>query len=318
MLQKKANVGVSTVSRVINNHPEVSKKTRELVNKTIKELNFIPNPLAKGLNKAETKIVAVIMPLVTNNFYSMLLEGIEKKAASYGYKILFCNTGDDNAQIEKEYLSVFKQYKVDGLLIASNFTLLDELINLNLPTVTIDQILHEKFPSVSSDNINGGKIVAKAMIKGGSKNILLFRGASFLMTTKERTFGINEILNKHKLVADIYDFDLTNPDLDLIRKIILSKPNVDGIICLSDNLAMATNSVCQELGYKIPDDIQITGYDNITLSKWMTPSLSTVNQNVSYMGKIAFQMLYKLMNDKPLEQKNYVDEVKFIKRNSTK
>src|SRR5690554_705278 len=117
---KKANVSVSTVSRVINQKGYVHEETRELVLKTIEELGFIPNQLARSLTSRSSKIIGVIVPHIGPSFYGELLGGIESQAATSGYKIMFCATKDDSER-ELEYLRFFEQYNIEGLIIASKF-----------------------------------------------------------------------------------------------------------------------------------------------------------------------------------------------------
>ncbi len=314
---KLANVSVSTVSRVINNKESVHESTRQIVLDAIDKLEFVPNQIARNLTSRSSQMIGVIVPHIGSAFYSDLLEGIEKKATSYGYHIIFCNTQDD---LEKEatYLKVFDQYKVDGLIVASNFLRLDDLLELNIPTVTVDHVLNESFPSVTSDNIKGGELAAQELVDQGAKNVLLFRGPSFLMTTTERTMGCINIFDKHNTKYEIYDFDLIYPDINLIENILKNHQDLDGIICYGDNLAIATISILNKLGMKVPDDVLIIGYDNMPISKWVTPSLTTVEQDVKLMGRTAFNILYNLIKEYPIDEHNYIVDVELVARKSTK
>ncbi len=314
---KLANVSVSTVSRVINNKESVHESTRQIVLDAIDKLEFVPNQIARNLTSRSSQMIGVIVPHIGSAFYSDLLEGIEKKATSYGYHIIFCNTQDD---LEKEatYLKVFDQYKVDGLIVASNFLRIDDLLELNIPTVTVDHVLNEGFPSVTSDNIKGGELAAQELVDQGAKNVLLFRGPSFLMTTTERTMGCINIFEKHNTKYEIYDFDLIYPDINLIENILKNHQDLDGIICYGDNLAIATLSILNKLGMKVPDDVLIIGYDNMPISKWITPSLTTVEQDVKLMGRTAFNILYNLIKEYPIDEHNYIVDVELVTRKSTK
>ena len=314
---KLANVSVSTVSRVINNKESVHESTRQIVLDAIDKLEFVPNQIARNLTSRSSQMIGVIVPHIGSAFYSDLLEGIEKKATSYGYHIIFCNTQDD---LEKEatYLKVFDQYKVDGLIVASNFLRLDDLLELNIPTVTVDHVLNESFPSVTSDNIKGGELAAQELVDQGAKNVLLFRGPSFLMTTTERTMGCINIFDKHNTKNEIYDFDLIYPDINLIENFLKNNQDLDGFICFGDNLAIATLSILNKLGMKVPDDVLIIGYDNMPISKWITPSLTTVEQDVKLMGRTAFNILYNLIKEYPIDEHNYIVDVELVARKSTK
>ncbi|AUD63332.1 hypothetical protein BK010_06915 [Tenericutes bacterium MO-XQ] len=314
---RKANVSVSTVSRVINQKGYVHEDTKIIVEKTIQELGFIPNQLARSLTSRSSKIIGVIVPHIGPSFYGELLEGIESQASAYGYKIMFCNTQDDPDR-ELEYLKFFEQYNIEGLIIAANFSNKDKLAELKIPVVTVDHILDENIPSITSDNVKGGSLAAKKLIEMGKKNILVFRGPSFLLTTMERTIGFLNELKPTKIYADIFDFDLVNPDIKLIEEIIKNNPHVDGIFTFSDTLAIATLNILQKIGKKVPEDVALIGYDDTPYSKWSTPSISTIHQSVNFMGKQSFISLTRLIRGVELESLHEIIDVKLIERQSTK
>jgi DNA-binding LacI/PurR family transcriptional regulator len=314
---RKANVSVSTVSRVINQKGYVHEDTKIIVEKTIKELGFIPNQLARSLTSRSSKIIGVIVPHIGPSFYGELLEGIESQASAYGYKIMFCNTQDDPDR-ELEYLKFFEQYNIEGLIIAANFSNKDKLAELKIPVVTVDHILDENIPSITSDNVKGGALAAKKLIEMGKKNILVFRGPSFLLTTMERTIGFLNELKPTKIYADIFDFDLVNPDIKLIEEIIKNNSHVDGIFTFSDTLAIATLNILQKIGKKVPEDVALIGYDDTPYSKWSTPSISTIHQSVNFMGKQSFISLTRLIRGVELESLHEIIDVKLIERQSTK
>lgn len=313
---KKANVSVSTVSRVINQKGYVHEETKVLVEKIIKDLGFIPNQLARSLTNRSSKIIGVIVPHIGPSFYGELLEGIESQASAYGYKIMFCNTQDDPDR-ELEYLKFFEQYNIEGLIIAANFSNRDKLAELNIPVVTVDHILDETIPSITSDNVKGGSLAAQKLIENGCKNILVFRGPSFLLTTMERTIGFLNTLKEHKLYADIFDFDLLNPDVKLIEEVLKNNPHVDGIFAFSDTLALTALNILQKLGKKIPSDVKIIGYDNTPYSKWVTPAITTIHQSVNFMGKQSFINLTRLIRGVELESLHDIIDVKLIERDTT-
>jgi len=314
---KKANVSVSTVSRVINQKGYVHEETKELVNKIIEELGFIPNQLARSLTSRSSKIVGVIVPHIGLSFYGALLEGIETQAATYGYKIMFCHTQDDPER-ELEYLKFFEQYNIDGLIIASNFTNKDRLFDLKIPVITVDHVLDETIPSITSDNVKGGALAAKKLLSIEAKSILLFRGPSFLLTTMERTIGFLSELKKTKIFADIYDFDLIQPDEVLMEEVLRQNANVDAIFAFSDTLALVAINILKKMGKRVPEDVSVIGYDDMPLCKWVTPSLSTIHQNTNFIGKQAFVNLLKLIRGVELETLHEVLDVDIVLRGSTK
>ncbi|VEU81124.1 LacI family DNA-binding transcriptional regulator [Haploplasma axanthum] len=312
---KKANVSVSTVSRVINKKGYVHKETEDIILKTIEELGFIPNQLARSLTNRSSKIIGVIVPHIGPTFYGELLEGIESQAATSGYKTMFCHTQDDPVR-ELEYLKFFEQYNIEGLIIASNFSNTALLSDLNIPVITVDHILDENIPSITSDNLKGGELGALELVNRGRKKIMLFRGPSFLLTTMERTIGALKIFKQAGLYVEIFDFDLVNPDITLIEQILINNPETDGIFAFSDTIALATMNTLKKIGKKIPDDVSIIGYDNIPFASWVSPKLTTINQPVNLMGKQTFIKLSQLIREKELETLHDVISVEIIKRDS--
>jgi len=314
---KKANVSISTVSRVINQKGYVHEETKELIERTIKELGFVPNQLARSLTNRSSKIIAVIVPHIGPYFYGELLESIEAQAQANDYKIMFFNVQDDPER-ELEYLKFFEQYNIEGIIIASNFQNTSKLDQLKVPIITIDHILDENIPSITADSVKAGELAARKLIQSGCKNLAVFRGPSFLMTTIERTMGFNKELQKHNMYAEIFDFDLISPDARQIEQILQTNPHIDGIFTYSDTLAMVVMSVLKKLGRRIPDDVQLIGYDNSPFCKFMDPPLTTISQPVSVIGKQAFINLIRLIRGIELETLHEVMDVQLIERKSTK
>jgi len=314
---KAANVSVSTVSRVINEKGYVHQSTKDIVLKTIEELGFIPNQLARSLTSRSSKIIGVIVPHIGPSFYGELLEGIESQAATSGYKIMFCATKDDSER-ELEYLRFFEQYNIEGLIIASNFFNTDKLSSLKVPIVSVDHILDENIPSITSNNVRGGEIGAQALVDANRKKIIMFRGPSFLLTTMERTIGALNVFKENDLYVEIFDFDLLNPDITLIEQILVNNPQVDGIFAFSDTLALATMKILRRLKRQIPEEVSIVGYDNSPFAAWSSPGLTTVSQPVKMMGKQSLIKLVQLIRNKDLEILHDIIDVELVERSSIK
>lgn len=314
---KKSNVSISTVSRVINKRGYVHEDTRLLIEQSIKDLGFVPNQLARSLTNRSSKIIAVIVPHIGPYFYGELLESIESQAQANGYKIMFFNVQDDPER-ELEYIRFFEQYNIEGIIVASNFQNMSKLDEIKVPIITIDHILDENIPSITADSVTAGELAAKKLIKGGSKHLAVFRGPSFLMTTIERTLGFNKVLKEHNLHADVFDFDLVNPDAKLIEQVLSANPHIDGIFAYSDTMALVISSILQRLGRKVPEDVQIIGYDNTPFVEWIHPPLTTISQPISLLGKQAFINLTRLIRGDELSTLHEVMNVELVERKSTR
>ena len=314
---KKSNVSISTVSRVINKRGYVHEDTRLLIEQSIKDLGFVPNQLARSLTNRSSKIIAVIVPHIGPYFYGELLESIESQAQANGYKIMFFNVQDDPER-ELEYIRFFEQYNIEGIIVASNFQNMSKLDEIKVPIITIDHILDENIPSITADSVTAGELAAKKLIKGGSKHLAIFRGPSFLMTTIERSLGFNKVLKEHNLHADVFDFDLVNPDAKLIEQVLSANPHIDGIFAFSDTMALVISSILQRLGRKVPEDVQIIGYDNTPFVEWIHPPLTTISQPINLLGKQAFINLTRLIRGDELSTLHEVMNVELVERKSTR
>lgn len=314
---KKANVSVATVSRVINQKGYVNEETRALVENAIKDLNYIPNELARSLFNKHSRLIGVLVPHFDTQFYAELIEGIENAAMKLGYKIMLSNT-QDNAKREKDYIHIYSQYNIDGIIVASNAHNVEQLIKSDLPIVTVDHILSENIPSITSNNILGGIIAAQRLISGGARYILELRGPSFLLTVSERSLGFRQVLVQNNIPYISYDGDLINPDIDAITKIIEAHPEIDGVFATSDFLAIHAQTILQRMGKKIPEDVQIVGFDNIVYTTLVSPTITTIEQPIRRMGELALESLVKLLNEEPITDFHSVLDVKLIERESTK
>lgn len=314
---KKSNVSVATVSRVINNTGYVNHETRKIVESAIEELGYVPNELARSLFRKRSNIIGLIVPHISTYFFAELIESIEDHIMEKGYKLMIFNSKDD-IEIEKKYINVFSQYNIDGLIIVSNTQSTKAYMNLKIPIITIDHIIDKSIASVTSDNVQGGEIAARKLIAGNAKKIIHFRGPSVLITVIDRARGFYQVMDEHNIEVNSFDLDFRVPDLKDIEMFIKKHPDVDGIFCSSDIIAMYVISVLQRLGYKIPTDVQVIGYDNIQLSEVLIPRLTTIAQPILEMGMQTVENLLTLIGKKELEELHQTLPVTLIDRDSTK
>ena len=314
---KRANVSVATVSRVINNKGYVHEETRTAVSRAIEELGFEPNQLARSLTNHRSMMLGVIVPHVGTTFYGQLIEGIEQAALSYGYKTMLCNT-QDSGERELDYLKIFEQYSVEGVIVASNFNNKEKLQSLNIPVISVDHLVSDEIPSVTSNNEKGGALAAKALIEAGAKNFLLLRGPSFLITSQERTKGFLDVIENYDCTYEILDFDLIDPDAEFIYNHINNNPQIDAVFAMSDTLALIALGCLQKCGRKVPEEVQLIGYDDAPFTKWTNPGISTISQSVKYMGSESVNTLIKMIKNEELPTQHRLIDVKLKTRETIK
>ncbi len=314
---KLAHVSVATVSRVINQKGYVNSETKEMVLDAIKELNYVPNELARSLFQKKSSIIAVLVPHITAYYFAELLEIIESEILTLDYRMMVCNTHDDSEN-EEQYLKIFDQYNIDGLILIANTHRIEDYKKLDIPIVEIDHKLAEDIPSVTSNNFQGGKIAAEQLISGNCKKIIHFRGPSDLMTVVERTEGFKSVLEKNEIYNFSYDLDFKAPDPDDIENVIMSNMDCDGVFCDSDYIAILAIQALKMAGKRIPEDVQVIGFDNIELASALKPHLTTICQNREEIGKKAVSTLMKLINKQELEVFHQKIDVNLIERETTK
>lgn len=314
---KKANVSVATVSRVINNTGYVNVETRKIVKDAIDDLGYVPNELARSLFNKRSNIIGLIVPHISTYFFAELIESLEDAITKKGYKLMIFNSKDD-IDLEKKYINVFNQYNIDGLILVANTQSAKLYVNLKIPVLSIDHIIDNSIPSITSDNIQGGKLAALKLLESGVKEVIHFRGPSNLITVIDRSKGFYQVMDDNNINVSSFDLDFKTPDLNDIEMFIKKHPNVDGIFCSSDIIAVYVMNILQKLGYSIPDDVQVIGFDNIQLSEVIIPRLTTIAQPIIEIGDVAITKLIKLIKKEELKEIHSVIPVQLLERDSTK
>lgn len=315
---KKANVSVATVSRVVNNTGYVNTETRNLVLDAIKSLEYIPSELARSLFKKQSNLIGVIIPHLTTYFYGELIEALEDAVIDKGYRLMTFNSRND-AEREERFMNVFSQYHISGLIVAAHLNKLKSYQKLSLPMVAIDHHVSDTIPSISSDNQMGGELAAKHFLKRKAQKVIHFRGASFLLTVKDRDQGFKKTLEKSNITIIDADLDFNEPDVALIEKTLMNHPDCDGIFCDGDLIAMHVIKVAEKIGLKIPTDVELIGYDDLKLDQLVTPTLSSIKQDIELIANRAIESLIQLIQDsKATLPDHQTFPVRLIERDSTR
>lgn len=316
---RHANVSVATVSRVINNKGYVNEHTKELVLKAIKDLNYVPNEIARSLYRKSSKIIGIIIPDLKNEFFNDMIAGIEEVILQHGYKTMLC-TSRESLEREKEYLQIFSTNKIDGLILCSNSPDIASYINLDIPIVGLDRMISKEIPSITADNYMGGILAANRLIGANCKNIIQLRGPKTLTPANDRSDGFLHTLEKHKEIqVQSLELEFTSDTTqDDIQQFLQQNPEIDGIFAASDLMAANCIRSLKKLGRRIPEEVKIIGYDNISICEYTDPTISTIAQPITEMGEIAAETLFKLINNEPINQLHMTLPVELIERESTK
>lgn len=304
---KEANVSITTVSRVINNKDEgVSKETKEKILKIMKKLDYRPNGIARGLVTKKTNTLGLILPDITNPFFPDLVRGVEDTANMYGYNIILCNTDDDIAK-EKTYIKILKEKCIDGIIYTSTIKSenhnVKTLLKYEIPFVMLDRLIDIKgIPYIYADGESGMYEIIRYLIKNNHKKIAYISGPITNYTAVQRYEGYKRAMDEAGLKPD-EDLILEgnykmNSGFKCMSEILNKKKQFTAVACANDLMAIGALECVRAHNLKVPEDISITGYDDIYVSNVITPKLTTMAQPTYEMGCLAARILIKSIEGK--------------------
>lgn len=298
---KKANVGVGTVSRVINDNPAVREETRLKVMAVIDELNYIPNPIARRLSTGQTLTIGVILPYLTMPSFIERLRGVHNTLADSEYDLVLFAI-DNPSQRDAYFQNLSLKSRVDGVLLISlppNDEQAHQLASSNIPTVLIDAI-HPELCCIYPDDIEGGRIATQHLIDLGHRRIAYlsdYLRTPFHPSMRMRYEGYQETLVKagiEKNPAYQIEGERGRINARLMAKELLSLDNPPtAIFAASDTQAIGTMEAAAEMGIRVPDDLSVIGYDDIRDAEYV--NLTTIDQHLEGSGVEGANMLLELL-----------------------
>jgi LacI family repressor for deo operon, udp, cdd, tsx, nupC, and nupG len=304
---RSAGVSVATVSRVLNNDKAVVQSTRDRVLQTIEEIGYHPNLLGRNLRRSETKNIMVLIPTISNQFYSSIVKGVEEKAKDHGYKIFVCMTHAVEAE-EKDYLDLLKARLVDGVIFLEAKLSAREItaIGKKYPIVQCcEYVKNSKTSIVSIEDEKAGYDAAEYLIGLGHKKIAFFGTRLMVTSAILREKGFCSALLKNGITVDeslfYYDTYSYNSGKRSTDKLLASGNVASAIFTIADSIAIGTVKRLIERGFQIPDDIAVIGFDNNKLSELYNPSISTVSQPQQLLGNTAMMLLLKKIKNNSSE-----------------
>lgn len=318
---KEAGVSPTTVSRVINNHGYLSSATVNKVHAAMDKLNYQPNSLARSLHGKKTNLVGVIFPAITNPFYAELIEKIEKRLFSSGYKVILCNSAD-NKEKERSYLKMLLANQVDGIITGAHNLGIEEYQKVGLPIVSFDRKYTDEIPIISSDNYSGGKLATQELLDAGCRHIyFLGNPERHGNPTEQRVQGYQDTMEKFGVPAHVVpNFYSDTPTIKLSAiKELLTSTTVDGIVCSDDLTAILTVQAAKQLQLKIPQQLKVIGYDGTNFTQTYYPDLSTIVQPLDDIVILLVETLFKRIDqpEEKLSQNNITLPVTLKKSMST-
>jgi LacI family transcriptional regulator len=327
-IARKAGVSHSTVSRALRDSSLISSKVREEIKKLAQEMNYVPNAIAQSLQNQRTYTVGVVVTSIADPFFGELVEGIEQVARDAGLNVLLSASHGDFEQ-EIAAIENFHYRRVDGILIADSriskqYT--QQLTQFTVPTVliNIETEAHSKtFHSVAIDDRLGGILAVKHLIELGHTDIGYLGVGDGSKAAQQRLEGYQMAFTQAGLPQNpdweaIFNKEYTTiNDIDIGQKMLsqLVEAGVTGIFCYNDMVAVGALLACKELNISVPEDLSLVGFDNIALTNYVTPPLTTISQRMVEMGNAAMTMLLELLQGKTVE--NLLLSPFLVKRGST-
>ena len=327
----QAGVSYQTVSRVINDQPGVTEKTRSKVQQAIADLNYRPSLAARSLPGRRSYVIGFIIPyepdyLIRDPNLLAQISGADTEANAHGYNLLLSTAGDSKSGMEA-YERFIRNHVGDGALVietASSREGGELLANQDYPYVSLGRDLgNPNAYVVSSDNRDGGRLITQHLLEKGHRRIGVINGPPIgaVAGLQERLDGHQQALAEAGLSFDptlmVYG-DYTRPSGEQATQQLLAHPNPPtAIFALNDRMAMGAIRAAQTAELRVPEDVAIVGYDDISAAADFNPRLTTVNGAARKVGQLAAQMLFKLIAGDTLQEKEVVLPAELIVRESS-
>lgn len=319
-----AGVSIATVSRILNGQGGVSPVLVEQVETAVKELNYQPNSVARALKIRESKSIGLLIPDIENPFFPALVRGVEDAAQSSGYALILCNT-DGKQAAEEKYIQFLLSKQIDGIIFTGNLTYSEWkkwLPIINVPVVLLDRkVDNTPFSTVMADNQLGAFMAVEHLIQQQYKKIALLSGRALSLNNMDRVNGYREALKKHGFDQDAqpmaegqFTFE---GGYQAVDQLFAQGGEFDAIFACNDMMAIGAIERLTELGRRVPEDIAVVGFDNIRMAAWYKPSLTTVDQPVYEMGKMAAQLLMEHISGIRKEAAQVVIKPELVVRQSS-
>ena len=303
-LADRLGVSIATVSRALRNSHEVGEEMTRKVKQLAKELNYRPNPFAQSLRKEAPRVIGVIVPNLVTHYYAAVLDGIEDYASKLGYSVISANSHESHER-EAKALDNFLNMHVEGIIAClaqdtTDYSHFEQLHDMGVPLVFFARCcLEEKFSQVVGNGDIAAQEATQHMIETGSRRIAFIGGPNHLDMVRRRKHGYLEALRENRIpidrtlvVCDKIDFEVArNATLRLLE----GENPPDAILAFNDIITYAAFTAVKSLGLRIPEDVAIIGFTDTEASEYVTPKLSTIEDQSHKTGTLACELLMRVI-----------------------
>ena len=300
------NLTAATVSRALSNHPRISAETKKVVNTTAERLNYRRNRIASSLRTGKSHTIGVIIPSARMNFFGSVVHGIETLASEYGFHTLIYQS-EEKSELEIKAIEAFLGARVDGILASlakgsTDFSHYTDLKKRNVPLVLFDRSIDSlNIPSVVIDDYKGGYYATRHLMEQGYQRIAHLAGPQQFQTFQNRFKGYEAALRdsgKELNESLVYPGDISIDGGKTATDYFLELPDPpDAVFCVEDFSALGMMKRLKERSISIPEEVGIIGFANEGFCEYITPALSSIDQQTVQMGREAFSMLLKLIEN---------------------
>jgi len=325
---RELGVSISTVSRALKDHPDISPQTKQMVRDLVEKMKYKPNAIALSLRNRRTNIIGVVVPEIVHHFFSSVISGIDEAAVAAGYNVMFFQS---NESYDREIMNIqsILNSRADGVLISiakgtRKFNHIRQLLENNIPVVFFDRACDEiETDKVIVDDFEGAFNAVDYLIKTGCRRIAHFAGPQHLQISYLRKRGYISALEKNGIKVEdelIIPCDSYEEALEVTRILMSKSRPPDAIFTVNDMTAVGTLNTIKAMGFKVPEEVSIIGFTDGLVSSVTDPLLTTVCQHGFEIGKKATEILIKRINEECDTLKPITEVVKtdLVIRNSTR
>lgn len=298
-IARELEISPSTVSKALNDHPDISQATKKAVRELVIKWNYKPDPIALSLLSGQSKIIGVIVPEIVHYFFSTVISGIEDFAYGSGYHVMFCQSNETYLR-EVQAVQTLLSSRVDGILISvakltRDFEHFRKIIDNRIPLVFFDRICDEiETDRVMVDDEAGAYEAVKHLIKTGCRNIIHLSGPPDVNIGRNRKNGYIKALREFNLPVleeNIINCDTSAEAIKVVPRLLSRKEKPNGIFAVNDLTAAEAMKIVKQGGYSVPEDISIIGFTSGMISDLTDPSLTSVEQHGYVIGEEAVKLL---------------------------
>lgn len=318
-IAKELDVSISTVSKSLRDSPEISEDTRQKVQAFAKLYNYKPNLIALSLKNKKTKTIGIIIPEIVHHFFATVISGIEHVANEHGYNVIV-TLSDESFDKEVINMEMLANGSIDGFIMSlsketqyrKDFHHITEVINQGMPVVMFDRVTNDILCDkvIIDDNLAAYEAVQN-LINKGFRKIALITTVDYVSVGKLRTDGYikalktNDIKVDENLIVKIEDIDNCSDEIQNL----ISSNEIDAVFAVNELFAVTAIKAAKNIGIKVPEDLAIIGFTDGIISKYSSPSITTVSQNGIKMGGKAAKMLIERLESEEEEEEHYKTEV---------